>query len=294
MKDSEKFINLGYLNFKRMLDKNLCKQLNEYVLKSRNINKNTFITKKEFSIKRNKNKNNILDEFNLDFIFKNKFFLKKIKLILGEDFEIYAKRIICGIPNNLFPKWISSKMDLNSINVGKFVKHKYNDLRYFHGIDYHQDIIDFVQEEGNFITVYIYLDKVTKKMSPLNLLPGTHLGGPSIFPHNLIFNKKKIIYKTEEGKLFNSYNKTLVGDAGDVWMWHNCLLHGTQINISREPRYSLRIILRQKKKNKSSLMTKTNMKIKNIISFKKMISFSRYQALNLTKRNISKLKAVKK
>lgn len=292
MKDSEKFINLGYLNFKSMFNKNLCKKLNKDIMKVRKIDKNIFITQKEYLTKKNKNKNNILDEFNLDFIFKNKLFLNKIKLILGEDFEVYAKRIICGVPNNFFPKWISSKMDLNSINIGKFIKPDFGDLRYFHGIDYHQDIIDFTNEEGNFITVYIYLDKVTKKMSPLNLLPGTHLGGPSIFPHNLFFDKKKIIYKNEDGKLFKSNNKTLVGNAGDVWMWHNCLLHGTQINIAKEPRYSLRIILRQKRKKKSSLMTKTNNKIKNIISFNKMMDFSKYKSLNLTKRNITGLKTV--
>ncbi len=294
MKESEKFINLGYLDFKGMFDKNLCKKLNTSILKVRKINKNIFVKKKDYSIKKTKNKNNIIDQFDLDFIFKNKLFLNKIKLILGEEFEIYAKRIICGVPNNIFPKWISSKMDLNSINVGKFIKSKYGDLRYFHGIDYHQDIIDFSQEEGNFVTVYIYLDKVTKKMSPLNLLPGTHLGGPSIFPHNLIFKKKKIIYETEEGQLFYSNNKNLIGDAGDVWIWHNCLLHGTQINLANEARYSLRIILRQKKKNNSSLMTKTNKKIKNTVSFKKMIDFSRYETLDLNKRNISQLRNLKK
>ena len=201
MKESEKFINLGYLDFKGMFDKNLCKKLNTSILKVRKINKNIFVKKKDYSIKKTKNKNNIIDQFDLDFIFKNKLFLNKIKLILGEEFEIYAKRIICGVPNNIFPKWISSKMDLNSINVGKFIKSKYGDLRYFHGIDYHQDIIDFSQEEGNFVTVYIYLDKVTKKMSPLNLLPGTHLGGPSIFPHNLIFKKKKNNLRNRRGPI---------------------------------------------------------------------------------------------
>ena len=294
MKESEKFINLGYLNFEGMFDKDLCKKLNKNILKVRKINKNIFVRKKDYSIKKTKNKNNILDKFNLDFIFKNKHFLSKIKLILGEEFEVYAKRIICGVPNSIFPKWISSKMDLNSINIGKFIKSRYGDLRYFHGIDYHQDIIDFSQEEGNFVTVYIYLDKVTKKMSPLNLLPGTHLGGPSVFPHNLTFKRKKIIYKTQDGKLIYSNNKNLIGDAGDVWIWHNCLLHGTQINLANKARYSLRIILRQKKKDNSSLMTKTNKKIKNIVSFKKMIDFSRYQTLNLNKRNISKLKNLKK
>ena len=107
-------------------------------------------------------------------------------------------------------------------------------------------------------------------MSPLNLLPGTHLGGPSIFPHNLNINKKKIIYKSDGGKVINAKNKMLIGDAGDVWMWHCCLLHGTKINVASKPRFSLRLILRQKKNCNNALMNKVNKKIKNIVSFKKM------------------------
>ena len=270
MNEAKKFINLGYLGFRNFLNKDLCKKLNHDISKIRRISKNTFLSRKDYSIKQKKNTKNILDNFNLDFIFKNKIFLKKIKFILGEDFELYAKRIICGIPHKFFPTWISPHMDLNHHNIGNFIKPKYRDIRYFHGIDYHQDFIDFSLERGNFITVYIYLSKVTKKMSPLNLLPGTHLGGPSIFPHNLNINKKKIIYKSDGGKVINSKNKMLIGDAGDVWMWHSCLLHGTEINTVSKPRFSLRLILRQKKNCNNALMNKVNKKIKNIVSFKKM------------------------
>ena len=290
MDEAKKFINLGYLDFKDFLNKDLCKKLNHDISKIRGINKNTFLSKKDHLIKQKKNTKNILDNFNLDFIFKNKLFLKKIKFILGEDFELYAKRIVCGIPHKFFPSWISSNMDLNNINIGKFIKPKYRDIRYFNGIDYHQDFIDFSQERGNFITVYIYLSKVTKKMSPLNLLPGTHLGGPSIFPHNLNINKKKIIYKLDGAKVINAKNKMLIGDAGDVWMWHSCLLHGTEINVASKPRFSLRLILRQKKNCNNALMNKVNKKIKNIVSFRKMSDFSRYETLGIKKRNISRLK----
>ena len=181
-------------------------------------------------------------------------------------------------------------MDLNQRNIGGFIKPKYRDIRYFHGIDYHQDFIDFFQERGNFITVYIYLSKVTKKMAPLILLPGTHLGGSSIFPHNLNINKKKIIYKSDGGKVINSKNNMLIGDAGDVWMWHSCLLHGAEINVSK-PRFSLRLILRQNKNCKNALMNKVNKKIKNIVSFKKMVDFSRYKTLGIKKKHISRFKS---
>ena len=292
IRDIENFTKLGFLKLKNSFNKNLCQKLNNDISKIRIINKNIFLSEKGYlnqkRRKKKRNIKNILDNFNLDFIFKNKIFLEKIKFILGEDFEIYAKRIICGVPQKLFPMWVSSRIDLQSPNIGSFVKPKYRDIRYFHGIDYHQDLIDFSLEKGNFVTVYIYLSNVTKKMSPLNIIPGTHLCGPGIFPHDLVRKKNKIIYKSDGGKVVNSKSKMLIGEAGDVWIWHSCLLHGTEFNVTSKPRFSLRLILRQKKNCKNALMNKVNKKIKNIIAFKKMIDYSRYETLGAEKKIISK------
>tara|TARA_B100002003_G_C14023503_1_gene493534 strand:- start:134 stop:1030 length:897 start_codon:yes stop_codon:yes gene_type:complete len=295
MDEAKQFINSGYLFYRNLVNKDLCKKLHNAIAKNRRVSKNIFLSRKDYFSKQKKNKeflykSNILDNFNLDFVFKNKLFLKKVKLILGKDFEVYAKRIICGIPHKFFPTWISHKMELDENNMGPFIKQKYRDIRYFHGIDFHQDFIDFLLERGNFITVYVYLSKVTKEMSPLNVIPGTHLGGPSIFPHNLNQNKGKIIYKADGGKVINSKNKMLIGDAGDVGMWHSCLLHGTQINTASIPRFSLRLILRQKKNYNNSLMNRVNKKIKNIVSFEKMFDHSRYKTLGIKKKNTYRLK----
>ena len=66
---------------------------------------------------------------------------------------MYASRIICALPHELMPKWISEKMDLDSPNIGEFIKDEFRDIRYFHGIDYHMDLIDFSKENSDFITV---------------------------------------------------------------------------------------------------------------------------------------------
>ena len=125
-------------------------------------------------------------------------------------------------------------------------------------------------------------------MSPLNIIPGTHLCGSSIFPHDLVRKKNKIIYKSDGGKVVNSKSKMLTGEAGDVWIWHSCLLHGTKFNVSSKPRFSLRLILRQKKNCNNALMNKVNKKIKNIIAFKKMTDYSRYDTLGPERKTISK------
>lgn len=302
MDHDKNFINLGYSFFRNLISKNSCEKLNRDISKIKLINKNIFLSKKDYFKEKlnskisgmkliNKNKKNILDNFNLDFIFKDKNFLEKVHRVLNKDFEIYGKRIICAIPNNLVPSWITNDKNIEYNNLGEFIKPKFRNIRFFRGIDYHQDFTDFPKGKGNFITVYIYLSEVTKKMSPINLLPKTHLGGPSIFPHLLKKNKGKITYKSDNGKLINSKNLQFSGNAGDVLLWHNCMLHGTKDNQSSKSRFSLRLILRQKKNNKNSLMNIVNKKImkinklKKIVGFKIMMDFSRYKTLGINKKN---------
>ena len=264
------FIDNGYLEFKNLLSKAECKKLNNKILKIRKIDEKIFFeTKNEYQKYNNKkiNSKNILDRFNLNFILKNKKFRSKIENILGKEYYLYASRVICALPHKFLPKWINSKMDTGQPNLGNFIKPKFRDMRYFHGIDYHMDLVDFSKEKSNFITVYIYLDEVTKKMSPLNILPKTHLGGADSYPHNLLNKKNKIIYKTHAKKKIFTKNKVLTGSAGDTWLWHGCLLHGTNFNVQGDtPRLSLRLILRQK----NTLMDDLNFKIGNTVALKKM------------------------
>ena len=84
-------------------------------------------------------------------------------------------------------------------------------------------------------------------MSPLNILPKTHLGGADSYPHNLINRKNKIIYKTHAKKIFTK-NKVLTGSSGDTWLWHGCLLHGTNFNVQGDtPRLSFEANIETKK-----------------------------------------------
>ena len=80
--DNKKFIKDGYLEYKNLLSKTHCKNINNEILKLRNINKDIFFKNKKeyFKNKHKKTKpKNILNKFNLDFIFKNKKFRSKVE-----------------------------------------------------------------------------------------------------------------------------------------------------------------------------------------------------------------------
>ena len=91
------FIENGYLEFKNLLDKSLCKKLNNKILKTRKIDEKIFFENKREYLK-NKNRkiqtSNILSKFNLDFIYKNKKFQSQVENILGKDYFLYASRVV--------------------------------------------------------------------------------------------------------------------------------------------------------------------------------------------------------
>ena len=73
-------------------------------------------------------------------------------------------------------------------------------MTYFYGVDYHQDIADYRNRVGDFITLYVYLDDVTSDMSPLHILPKSHIFGVTTQPHDLkAIDNNKILYNDRIG-----------------------------------------------------------------------------------------------
>jgi len=198
MINNSSFYKYGYEQLNDAISFKAAKKFNNYLKKKFKVNSKIFINEKTFLSHKKKNikfnQKNILDLYNTDFVFKNELFIKKIEEIIGKKFEIQSKKVICGLPKKFYPKWIDKYKAKDVPNLTPYLKPKFRTLRFFLGTDFHQDFIDHPNEKANYITVYIYLDKVTKKLSPLKILPRTHLGGADIYPHKIIKNKSKIYY----------------------------------------------------------------------------------------------------
>ena len=262
------FKNDGIESLGQIFDQRDCKKLLREIKKTRNLNK-LFLSPKEFKETNNtkgynpKPGRNLLEKLNSSFIFDNKTFVKKMKNILGKYYRILDYKLVMGFPQSHIPDWIKKKVrGSHSINLAKFIKPKYRDITYFYGIDFHQDIIDFPDRPADFVTVYIYLDKVDANCSPLHIIPKSHKGGATSFPHQIKINNKKILYKPTRNKKIHSKFIKLLGQSGSTFFWHPFILHGTQPQRYDKPRLSVRILVEKNRRgNLNCEMDKINRKI---------------------------------
>ncbi len=188
---------------------------------------------------------NLLDKVNSDFIFSNEQFVAEMTKVLGKRWRILDHKFVMGVPDSYLPEWIRQECEGKFIaNLGCYIKPQYRDITYFHGIDFHQDIIDFPDRESDFITAYIYLDEVNSDCSPLYVLPGSHLLGASIFPHKVDKNADgSFNYENDFEKRSTHECFQLTGAAGSLYYWHSSVLHGTQPQVNDQPRISVRLLV---------------------------------------------------
>jgi hypothetical protein len=152
------------------------------------------------------------------------------------------------LPDTCIPNWVIEIVKDKPVpNLGAYVHRKYQDITYFRGIDWHQDIIDYPQHDPRFITLYVYLHDVGSDDAPLWVIPKSHLLGATKFPHNIkILESRELIYSDDDQKNSLTLNRfPLIGDAGSVYFWHSNILHGTTQVNSQSPRISLRYLIKR-------------------------------------------------
>ena len=268
MKDFDSnFIDDGFVDLGPVLDKTKCRELLEKVYETRSFGPELFIDEKQYRINPKWSKNNpgpginLTEKFNLDFIENDDSFKNSMIRVLGPDYKIMLKKFVVGVPSNWLPKWINNETEnLLVSNLATWIKPEFQDMTYFRGLDFHQDLIDHKSRFSDFITLYVYLDNVDMKMSPLVVIPKSHIFGATKFPHDIKieWDAKNCMYSDRRGNTANLNYKFLTGNSGQMYFWSALTLHGTQPQMADKPRVSLRYLIERSKTTDEFLIDKFN------------------------------------
>tara|TARA_X000001036_G_scaffold124191_1_gene117723 strand:- start:19884 stop:20789 length:906 start_codon:yes stop_codon:yes gene_type:complete len=199
---------------------------------------------------------NFAEKLDLSFIEKDSLVKETLDEILGKDYEIILKKFVVGVPDSWLPDWLKPIISKNlTANLGEYIKTEFRDVTYFRGIDFHMDLIDHPGKAGDYVTLYVYLDNVSERMSPLHVVEKSHIFGATKFPHNIkIESKDEIKYGLNSENLKSFKKKILTGKAGSLYIWSSMTLHGT-IPVSGDlPRFSLRYTIKKNDKNKKKFL----------------------------------------
>jgi hypothetical protein len=195
-------------------------------------------------------------------------FVAALRALLGPKARILNKKFVVGVPESWLPEWLLEETrDVAVANMGAYVRPEFRDMTYFHGIDFHQDVIDFPARASDFITLYVYLSNTDGNMSPLHVVPQSFKLGATRFPHQLELNPLDcgLVYRREDGRSAALEYRALTGPAGSMYCWHACTLHGTRPHRDSMPRISLRYLL-EKGDDSPALIDRANESIEGALS----------------------------
>jgi hypothetical protein len=241
----------GYHLFAEGVDASAAAALHRALLDTRRFDASLFLSEAEFDADpqyRGVNPRpgrNLLERFadRLGFVEQAAQIRAALGALLGPDYRLVDRKVVCGVPDKDLPAWIKRRIAGNPVNnLGCFVRPEFRDVTYFYGIDFHQDLIDYQDREADFLTLYVYLHPVTRADAPLFVLENSHRLGGAVFPHDLTrAGEAAWRYRTPAGEV-ETRQVVLTGEAGMAAVWHACTLHGTQPDAGDNERISLRYI----------------------------------------------------
>lgn len=248
------FLAHGVVEFGEVLDPVACERLLAQVRANRRFGPELFLDEASFDADpRYKGVNpepgrNLLEALGSasDFVEEHETISGVVAELLGDQYVVLDKKLVCGVPETWLPDWLSRRIKGNPVNnLGPYVRPEYRDITYFYGIDYHQDIIDWKDRSADFVTLYIYIHPVTRADAPLHVLLDSHQLGATVFPHALTRDAAtgRWRYEDRRGGAIDCPERMLVGGTGYAALWHSAILHGTQPDKADRERLSLRYLI---------------------------------------------------
>ncbi|MDR3513459.1 MAG: phytanoyl-CoA dioxygenase family protein [Caulobacteraceae bacterium] len=177
---------------------------------------------------------NLLDRFEdrLGFVERAPQLVEALSGLLGDDYRIADRRIVCSLPERAVPAWVKARLDGGPLgDLDAFVQPQFRDATYVCGADFRQDLAegpDGGPDGGpDVITLWVGLQPVGREDAPVHLLDGSHALGATAFPHDLRTDGPgHWIYGDRRGQERLLRQEALTGPAGHAVLWHACALHG--------------------------------------------------------------------
>jgi Phytanoyl-CoA dioxygenase (PhyH) len=273
------FAGDGFVSLGVVFPPEECRALKTEVLRTRDF-RDVFLTEEKF--RRNPQRRgtnprpgrNLLARIDPRFIFFNQRFNEEMVHVVGPHKRILDYVLVAAIPHHYLPDWIKAETEnVPANNLGPFIKEEYRDITYFTGIDFHQDILDFPYRDADFVTAYVYLDKVTTDTAPLIAVPRSHELGVTIFPHKIKLSPSglTLLYENDLGITGEYEWVEVIGDAGSLAYWHCATLHGTRPQKNDSPRISVRILVEKNSREPDTCeLDRANQLIKGELSLEKI------------------------
>jgi phytanoyl-CoA dioxygenase PhyH len=248
------FRDEGIVLLGQAVDEGRCARLLADIVSTRPFGADLFLSEDEFranpqrrGVNPRPGRANVVDRFDLSFITESPAITRCLDALCGPGRQTLLVKAVCGAPLAWLPAYVRDDIrEAPAAMLGPYIRPAHRDITYFHGIDYHQDIIDYPGRPSDIVTLYVYLAEVTHEDSPLFLLPGSHRFGATVFPHSLVAGASApdtLIYSDARGRSMELRPRMLTGPAGSAALWHACVLHGTQPVAESHARISIRYVI---------------------------------------------------
>lgn len=236
--------------FEEPLDPRACAALLDEIRATRRFDESLFLSEAEHAADPQvtgvnpKPGRNLLErlEQHLGFVERAPQVVEALWSLLGPDYKILDKMVICEVPNRALPDWLKRRGHGDPTRgLGGYVRPELRDMAYVHGADFHQDMISRPEGGADFVTLYVYLHPVTEADAPVHLLEGSHRLGASAFPHDLK-RTSEAGWRYRNGAYGDLFvtQRVLTGETGFAALWHACALHGTPPHAAERERIALR------------------------------------------------------
>ena len=182
----------------------------------------------------------LLDRFDarLAFIERAPQIVEALWSLLGPDYRMIERRLVCVLPHRRLPDWIRRRAQAGRVgDLSAFVRPELRDLDYLDGADFAQDPAG----DAEVVTLHVHLHPLAAADGPARVLEGSHRLGRSAFPPALKpTGPDRWRYRNgAHGEMYVT-ERAVPGEAGAAALWHAFTLRGVRAEAVEDAQLALR------------------------------------------------------